>query len=81
MTPPSRAEGRGDPLDEYEEIAEEFYRATGYLAPGKDAPMGDGTTWEERNAAWRVWTTMRRKVKALEERVATLEAAQSKATP
>ena len=38
----------------YEEAAEEFYRKTGMMAPGKDMGAGAGShpTMEERTEAW-----------------------------
>ena len=39
----------------YDRIAEVFYKETGYIAPGKDAPMCSGTSYEDRLAAWDKW--------------------------
>jgi hypothetical protein len=42
--------------DIYDRMAEEFRRATGFMAPGKDAPpYGGGGTMEERREAWERW--------------------------
>jgi hypothetical protein len=42
-------------LEEYEACAEQFYRQTGMMAPGKDvaAASPDEHTFEERSAAWK----------------------------
>ena len=44
-----------DANEHFEAVAEVFYKATGYLAPGKDESpefCGDG---DERNALWRIF--------------------------
>jgi hypothetical protein len=47
------------PAEQYERMAEEFYRATGYLRPGKSEPLECGDRTEERAAAWERWRTER----------------------
>lgn len=42
----------------WERVAEAFYRATGYLRPGKSEPIAMGGSLErdnEREAAWAAW--------------------------
>jgi hypothetical protein len=50
-------------LDEWEEMAEQFYRETGYLAPGKDWPaamVGDPRGDDDvRREKWIEWRTQR----------------------
>ncbi len=42
--------------ESYERVAEEFWRETGHMAPGKDAPAAlGGASFEERSAAFRAW--------------------------
>lgn len=43
--------------DAYEELAEEFYKETGVMAPGKDMPaeMGNHYPYEERLERWCAW--------------------------
>lgn len=43
--------------DRYERAAEEFYRETGYMAPGKSVPMEMAGSFseEDRSAAWDEW--------------------------
>ena len=50
-----------DVLERFERIAAEFYRDTGYLAPGKDQPaaMCGTPTLEERTAAFKAWLRRR----------------------
>lgn len=45
------------PNDRFEARAEQFYKDTGMMAPGKDVPaaMG-GPDVDERMEAWRAWT-------------------------
>ena len=50
----------GDPLGTFEDIAEWFYRDTGYLRPGKSEPLECGDRTEEREAAWKGWVTRTR---------------------
>lgn len=60
------------PLDQWEVLADEFYRETGLLRPGKDAPAAANETEEqeaERTAIWKEWANnririMREKVRA-----------------
>lgn len=55
-----------DPLKTFEDIADWFYRDTGYLRPGKSEPLECGDRTEEREAAWKEWTkTMRDHVQAM----------------
>lgn len=42
------------PLDQWEMLAEEFYKATGYMHPGKDDMRGIHTI-EERWKRWDLW--------------------------
>jgi hypothetical protein len=46
-----------DWIDEYERLAEEFYRATGMMAPGKDAPPMLYTEAQDatREVCWQKW--------------------------
>lgn len=54
-----------DPLDTFERIADEFYRDTGFLRPGKSEPFGYERDEKEREAAWEQWRRDRsRKVRA-----------------
>lgn len=50
-----------DVLERFERIAAEFYRDTGYLAPGKDQPaaMCGIPTLEQRQAAFKAWLRRR----------------------
>ena len=51
------------PLDQWEDLAEEFRKETGFLRPGKSYPMAAGLDEEreaERNAAWKDWSERRR---------------------
>jgi hypothetical protein len=49
--------------DEFEELAEQFYNETGYLAPGKDWPAmlcGDPRgDYDVRLAKWKEWNQRR----------------------
>jgi hypothetical protein len=61
------------PLDQWEDLAEEFHKETGFLRPGKDYPMGyglDEAREVERVAAWTAWAEKRRS--AMVARVRTL---------
>lgn len=43
-------------VERFDRVADEFYRATGYMRPGKAEPMGfDRHTYEEREAAFKAW--------------------------
>lgn len=46
-----------DQLEQFERVAEEFHRATGFLRPGKSEPMALATEerQKERDAAWEKW--------------------------
>ena len=47
-------------LDEYEEMAAEFYCDTGLVAPGKDqAAAGQRESYETRSEAWAEWLRRR----------------------
>lgn len=66
------------PLDQWEDLAEEFHKETGFMRPGKDYPMGYGLDEEreaERSAAWKQWAEKRR-----DEMIARLRAAIAAAT-
>ena len=42
--------------EQFEYMAELFYKKTGLMAPGKDSPVACGVTdREERQEAWKVW--------------------------
>ena len=42
--------------EQFEYMAELFYKKTGLMAPGKDSPAALGVTdREERQDAWKVW--------------------------
>lgn len=43
-------------LSDFEDEAEAFYQATGYLRPGKDEPSRGGTDPYMRNRFWHVWS-------------------------
>jgi hypothetical protein len=45
----------------YDDVAEQFHRDTGFMAPGKDQPaaMGGYPTIDERRAAWYAWRDKR----------------------
>ena len=45
----------GDLLEQWERIAEEFYRDTGYLRPGKSYPLGAYVP-EDLESIWAEWT-------------------------
>ncbi len=50
-------------LDQWEDLAEEFYRETGFLRPGKDYPAAAGNPEEreeQRNTAWRIWADVKK---------------------
>lgn len=49
-----------NPLGTFEDIADWFYRDTGYLRPGKSEPLECGNRSEERDAAWKAWATRTR---------------------
>lgn len=66
------------PLDQWEDLAEEFHKETGFLRPGKSYPMTAGLDEEreaERNAAWKQWSEKRRA-----DMIARVVAAIAKAT-
>jgi hypothetical protein len=46
-----------DPCERYDRLADEFYKATGILAPGKDvgAAAASTLTYQERVEAWEKW--------------------------
>ncbi len=45
-----------DANEQFEYMAELFYKKTGLMAPGKDSPAAFGVTdREERQEAWKVW--------------------------
>ena len=49
--------------DEYERLADEFYRDTGMMAPGKDQPAAlGGEPYGVRVEAWQQWLKRRRSV-------------------
>lgn len=51
------------PLDQWEDLAEVFYKDTGFLRPGKDYPAGHGLSEaeeSERDAKWKAWSEKRR---------------------
>lgn len=51
---------RESSYDRYERLAEEFWRDTHMMAPGKDvSPQMGGPSFEERAAAWREWIKTR----------------------
>jgi len=57
-----------DPMYAYEEAATQFYKDTGFMAPGKDMPaaFGGGADYDEsRQGAWRVWLAERTQATAL----------------
>lgn len=45
-------------LEQFERIASEYYRDTGYLRPGKDDPFGDSSSKENRER-WDAWRAQR----------------------
>lgn len=62
--------------ERFERGAEQFYRETGHMAPGKSAPLEMYVSEEyqaEREAAWREWQE-RRKKQFYEDVRATVEA-------
>lgn len=64
------------PVEAYDALAEQFYRETGYMAPGKSVPMAmaPGEAWErERAPAWDRWR--REHSKRLAERLSDAVAA------
>lgn len=66
-SPPRKvmAEPDENPSDRYDRMADQFYRETGIMAPGKDVarldPTGGGGTYDERCEAWGKWITERAK--------------------
>lgn len=50
-------------VERYEANAEQFYRDTGYLAPGQSVPlaMADGSYDDRRDALWKAWVAQRKK--------------------
>lgn len=54
----------GMTIDEFEQLAERFYRETGYLAPGKDYPAmlaGDPrANYDVRLAKWIEWKSQQK---------------------
>lgn len=68
-------------VDRYEEDAEAFYRATGYMAPGKSVPfeMAAGQDFESRSVAWDKWNRGRAETwKALLREAASVLAGENK---
>lgn len=66
------------PLDQWEDLAEEFRKETGFLRPGKSYPMAAGLDEEreaERTATWAQWVEKRRA-----DMIARVRAALAKAT-
>jgi len=51
-----------DENEQYEQLAAEFYRDTGMMAPGKDVPAAMGCIWSprERFEKWNEWLTHRK---------------------
>jgi hypothetical protein len=47
------AEAKLDSNEEYEQLAEEFYRKTGLMAPGKDVPAAMGL--QDKAETWQKW--------------------------
>ena len=45
----------------FDDVADQFYRETGFMRPGKDQPaaMGGYPTSEQRREAWDAWVTKR----------------------
>ena len=43
----------------FEELAEQFYKETGYMAPGKDAGYSESRSYEERMNKWGEWNKKR----------------------
>ncbi len=53
-------------IERWEDEAEAFYRATGYLRPGKSyAAMGLPVDEEQRQALWKAWSRGRDFAKAI----------------
>tara|TARA_R110000868_G_scaffold53537_2_gene167914 strand:+ start:880 stop:1140 length:261 start_codon:yes stop_codon:yes gene_type:complete len=46
-------------LEHWENVAEEFYRDTGFLRPGKSYPCESCVDEEEQRAAWDKWVRAR----------------------
>lgn len=42
-------------LNQFERVASEFYKATGFTRPGKDVPVAAAEDDTERNRAWVEW--------------------------
>ena len=59
-----------DELQSFEDEAAEFYRATGYLRPGKSIPCGMETDEyiAERDKAWKDWTERKENLEAWNKR-------------
>ncbi len=60
--PPVAAPAESD-YDRFERLADEFYRATGYMAPGKD-DRSNSHTYQERRDKWDEWISARQKAAA-----------------
>lgn len=62
-------------VDEYDQMAEHFYRRTGLLCPGKSYPpdMDDGATEDHRSDAWTVFKDYYRKTKQVAALVEALK--------
>lgn len=56
-------------LEFYERVAEEFYRATGYMRPGKD-DRSNSHTPEERQKRWGEWIRERARARIAKGRAA-----------
>jgi hypothetical protein len=61
--PPEVAAPAESDYDRFERLADEFYRATGYMAPGKD-DRSNSHTYEERRNRWDEWISARQKAAA-----------------
>lgn len=69
------------PLDQWEDLAAEFFKETGWLRPGKDYPavaaLNDSQEYQ-RESAWEVWVG-RRKAALAEKARAAIAAAKEQA--
>ena len=60
--------------EQFEILAELFYRSTGVMAPGKDCPSGfSAATNEARRVAWSEWLCDRALLRAVDEIAALRE--------
>lgn len=72
--------GNGDAAETFEDIADWFYAETGYMRPGKDAPLALAGSYEQRVAAFDKWAN-ETGMKVREELRAAIAEAEGKVKP